>query len=69
MLPGEEPQTDIHGNYAPKLNRYLTRYQIGSPLKVMNRGPWYRKIYYKIGDERVRYDSPRVSNKRLALNH
>nr|XP_002128137.1 28S ribosomal protein S18a, mitochondrial [Ciona intestinalis] len=68
MLPGSERQVDMHGTEVPKLNRYLTRYQIGSRTPIKSRGLWYRKRYFKVGDARSVRDAPRVSRKPLTDN-
>ncbi|XP_078492082.1 large ribosomal subunit protein mL66 [Ciona intestinalis] len=68
MLPGSERQVDMHGIEVPKLNRYLTRYQIGSRTPIKSRGLWYRKRYFKVGDARSVRDAPRVSRRPITDN-
>uniref|UniRef100_H2ZF51 Uncharacterized protein n=1 Tax=Ciona savignyi TaxID=51511 RepID=H2ZF51_CIOSA len=68
MLPGSEPQIDMQGTEVPKLNRYLTRYQIGSRTPIKSRGLWYRRRHYKVGDARSIRNAPRVGNRRLTGN-
>lgn len=69
LLPGSEDQTDERGNHVPKLNRYLTRFPIGSRNPIRNRGPDWKKRYYKIGDSRALQDAPRIGNKRSNDSH
>lgn len=69
LLPGSEDQTDEKGNHVPKLNRYLTRFPIGSRNPIRSRGPYWKKRYYKIGDARAIQDAPRIANDRLRDSH
>lgn len=69
LLPGEESRMDEKGNEIPKLNRYLTRFPIGSQNAIKSRGPNWKKRYFKIGDPIANQDSPNISNKKLRLGH
>lgn len=69
LLPGSERQIDEKGNEIPKLNRYLTRYAIGSRNPIKKRGPHWKKYHYKIGDAKLIRDAPKVSNRRLKDSH
>nr|CAB3263997.1 28S ribosomal protein S18a, mitochondrial [Phallusia mammillata] len=69
LLPGTEDQTDKQGNFVPKLNRYLTRYDVGSRTPIRSRGLPYTKRLYRIGDRRLARDAPRVSSRPWSLNH
>lgn len=69
LMPGSEDQTDERGNEVPKLNRYLTRFPVGSRNPIKSRGPNWKKRYYKIGDARAIQDAPRIGNKRWYDSH
>ncbi|CAK8680406.1 unnamed protein product [Clavelina lepadiformis] len=64
LLPGPENSSNVNPD-GVKLNRYLTRYPVGSRTPIRSRGMPYRKIYYKVGDARVNRDAPQVENTQL----
>lgn len=67
LLPGEEDQYTEKGKFVPKLNRYLTNFEIGSRGPIFKRGPIYDKAKYRVGDAIAAADAPRTSNKPIKL--